>query len=158
MFTFPINIIIYRQLFSWEMAGFYRIAGNFRGRKLSWISWFFSHPWKFSPRNSRHATPIMRPILTFHESFLREMLLSHRSAKVFSLENFSLDGILAIFSPSLPPSLPPRCGGMFCALHRYAETHSCNFDYKAEGRRLIARNNPIVMAPKLPKIWPIDWR
>ena len=29
----------------------YRIAGNFRGRKLSWISRFESHPRKFSPRN-----------------------------------------------------------------------------------------------------------
>ena len=71
----------------------YRIAGNFQGRKLSRISRFFSHPRKFSPRNSRHATPIMRPVLTFRESFLREMLLSYRSAKVFSLENFPLYGI-----------------------------------------------------------------
>ena len=70
----------------------YRMAGNFRGRKLSRISRFFSHPRKFSPRNSRHATPIMRPVLTFRESFLREMLLSYRSAKVFSLENFPLYG------------------------------------------------------------------
>ena len=68
------------------------LAGNFRGRKLSRISRFFTHPRKFSPRNSRHATPIMRPVLTFHESFLREMLLSYRSAKVFSLENFPLYG------------------------------------------------------------------
>ena len=56
------------------------------------------------------------------------------------------------FSLSLSLSLSLRCGGMFCALHRYAETHSCTFDYKGEGRRLIARDNPIVMAPKLPKI------
>ena len=48
----------------------YRIAGNFRGRKLSRISQFFSHPRMFYPRNSRHATPIMRPVL--------------HSAKVFS--------------------------------------------------------------------------
>ena len=40
----------------------YRIEGNFRGRKLSRISRFFSHLRKFSPRNSRHATPIMRPV------------------------------------------------------------------------------------------------
>ena len=70
----------------------YRIAGNFRGRKLSRISRFSRHPRKFSPRNSRHATPNMRPVLTFRESFLREMLLSYRSAKVFSLENFPLYG------------------------------------------------------------------
>ena len=44
----------------------------------------------------RHATPIMRPVLTFRESFLREMLLSYRSAKVFSLENFPLYGTCII--------------------------------------------------------------
>ena len=76
----------------------YRIAGNFRGRKLSRISRFFCHPRKFSPRNSRHTTPIMRPVLTFRESFLREMLLSYRSAKVFSLENFPLYGITIILT------------------------------------------------------------
>ena len=52
----------------------------------------FHHPQKFSPRNSRHATPIMRPVITFCESFLRKMLLSYRSAKVFSLKNFPLYG------------------------------------------------------------------
>ena len=59
------------------MSRKYRIAGNFRGRKLSR---FFSHPRKFSPRNSRHATPIMLP---FHESFLCEMLLSTDLRKFF---------------------------------------------------------------------------
>ena len=33
----------------------YRIAGNFRGRKLSRILRFDSHPQKFSPRNFGHA-------------------------------------------------------------------------------------------------------
>ena len=70
----------------------YCIAGNFRGRKLSRISRFFRHLWKFSPRNSRHATPIMRPVLTFRQSFLSKMLLSYWSAKVFSLKNFPLYG------------------------------------------------------------------
>ena len=48
----------------------YCIVGNFRGRKPSQILWFFSHPRKFSPRNFRHATPIMRLVLTFRKSFL----------------------------------------------------------------------------------------
>ena len=65
----------------------YHIAGNFQGRKLSRISRFFSHPRKFSRRNSRHAKLVMRPVLIF-----REMLLSYRSAKVVSLENFLLYG------------------------------------------------------------------
>ena len=89
----------------------YRIAGNFRGRKLSRISRFSRHPPKFSLRNSRHATPIMRPILTFRESFLREMLLSYRSAKVFSLENFPLYGTFSFSSLSVslsPPQLPSQ--------------------------------------------------
>lgn len=45
-----------------------------------------------------------------------------------------------------------RCGGLFCANHRYAETHSCSFDYKTEGREMISRSNPVVAAQKLPKI------
>ena len=35
----------------------------------------------------------MRPVLAFRESFLREMILSYQSAKVFSLENFPLYGM-----------------------------------------------------------------
>lgn len=46
-----------------------------------------------------------------------------------------------------------RCGNNFCATHRYAESHSCTFDYKTEGRKLLEQNNPVVNAPKLPKIW-----
>eukprot|EP00047_Mylnosiga_fluctuans_P013248 m.30397 g.30397 ORF g.30397 m.30397 type:complete len:481 (+) comp4776_c0_seq1:83-1525(+) len=45
-----------------------------------------------------------------------------------------------------------RCGGSFCAQHRYAETHSCAFDYKTEGRKALAAASPLVQAPKLPKI------
>ena len=70
----------------YRVLNHYRIAGNFRGRKLSRISRFFSHPRKFSPRSSRHATPIIRSVFAFRESFLRE--------RVFSLENFPLYRIL----------------------------------------------------------------
>lgn len=45
-----------------------------------------------------------------------------------------------------------RCGNSFCATHRYAEAHSCTYDYKSEGRKIIEQNNPVVAAPKLPKI------
>ncbi|CAF2932413.1 unnamed protein product [Rotaria sp. Silwood2] len=45
-----------------------------------------------------------------------------------------------------------KCGSSFCSEHRYPEAHACVFDYKAEGKRLIERNNPLVTAPKLPKI------
>lgn len=45
-----------------------------------------------------------------------------------------------------------RCGYNFCAVHRYAEAHSCTFDYKAAGRKVLEAANPLVRAPKLPKI------
>jgi len=45
-----------------------------------------------------------------------------------------------------------RCGNNFCAAHRYAEAHNCTYDYKMEGRKILEQNNPVVTAPKLPKI------
>uniref|UniRef100_A0A0E0HX42 AN1-type domain-containing protein n=1 Tax=Oryza nivara TaxID=4536 RepID=A0A0E0HX42_ORYNI len=38
---------------------------------------------------------------------------------------------------------PCRCGGMFCGAHRHAGAHACAFDYKAAGREVIARQNPL---------------
>jgi len=52
----------------------------------------------------------------------------------------------------LATSFQCRCGGNYCSIHRYAETHDCTFDYKTDGRRLLEQNNPLVTAPKLPKI------
>lgn len=45
-----------------------------------------------------------------------------------------------------------RCGHAFCGQHRYAESHACTFDYKAEGRKLLQIANPLVQPQKLPKI------
>ncbi|XP_076820454.1 AN1-type zinc finger protein 4-like [Clavelina lepadiformis] len=45
-----------------------------------------------------------------------------------------------------------RCGNNFCASHRYAETHNCTYDYKTAGRKILEEANPLVSAPKLPKI------
>lgn len=45
-----------------------------------------------------------------------------------------------------------RCGSKFCAAHRYAEVHGCNYDYKTEGREWLTKNNPVVVAPKIAKI------
>lgn len=45
-----------------------------------------------------------------------------------------------------------RCGQNFCAVHRYAETHDCTYDYKGAGRRFLQETNPLINAPKLPKI------
>ncbi|WVZ92774.1 hypothetical protein U9M48_038815 [Paspalum notatum var. saurae] len=47
---------------------------------------------------------------------------------------------------------PCRCGATFCSMHRYPEKHSCEFDFKTAGRAQIAKNNPLVMAPKINKI------
>ncbi|XP_077438624.1 AN1-type zinc finger protein 4 [Vanacampus margaritifer] len=52
----------------------------------------------------------------------------------------------------LASSYECRCGSNFCAAHRYAETHDCSHDYKGTGRRFLQDANPLVSAPKLPKI------
>uniref|UniRef100_A0A0D3FQ20 AN1-type domain-containing protein n=1 Tax=Oryza barthii TaxID=65489 RepID=A0A0D3FQ20_9ORYZ len=45
-----------------------------------------------------------------------------------------------------------RCGGTFCSMHRYADSHKCTFDYKQAGREQIAKQNPLVKADKITKI------
>jgi hypothetical protein len=45
-----------------------------------------------------------------------------------------------------------RCGNTYCPAHRYAEAHNCTYDYKTEGRKILEQCNPLVAAPKLPKI------
>lgn len=45
-----------------------------------------------------------------------------------------------------------RCGGNFCATHRYAEAHKCGHDYKTEGRQLLEKSNPLIQAAKVHKI------
>ncbi|XP_066536120.1 AN1-type zinc finger protein 4 isoform X6 [Hoplias malabaricus] len=52
----------------------------------------------------------------------------------------------------LATSYECRCGNNFCSTHRYAETHNCTYDYKSAGRRFLQESNPIISAPKLPKI------
>lgn len=45
-----------------------------------------------------------------------------------------------------------HCQKVFCAQHRYAEAHNCSYDFKQEGKQILARENPLVVAQKLPKI------
>ncbi|KAK2824304.1 hypothetical protein Q5P01_021479 [Channa striata] len=52
----------------------------------------------------------------------------------------------------LATSYECRCGHNFCATHRYAETHDCTYDYKSAGRRFLQEMNPLISAPKLPKM------
>uniref|UniRef100_A0A1A7WAK4 Zinc finger, AN1-type domain 4 n=1 Tax=Iconisemion striatum TaxID=60296 RepID=A0A1A7WAK4_9TELE len=52
----------------------------------------------------------------------------------------------------LATSYECRCSHNFCATHRYPETHDCTYDYKSAGRRFLQETNPLISAPKLPKI------
>eukprot|EP00039_Didymoeca_costata_P018973 m.335767 g.335767 ORF g.335767 m.335767 type:complete len:483 (+) comp17672_c0_seq1:215-1663(+) len=45
-----------------------------------------------------------------------------------------------------------RCGQVYCGEHRYAETHSCTYDYKLAGRKMLEATVPSITSPKLPKI------
>uniref|UniRef100_A0A6M2DF93 Putative an1-type zinc finger protein 5 n=1 Tax=Xenopsylla cheopis TaxID=163159 RepID=A0A6M2DF93_XENCH len=45
-----------------------------------------------------------------------------------------------------------RCGGLFCAVHRYSDKHDCGFDYRELGAQEIRRNNPVVVGEKIKKI------
>mmetsp|Transcript_18070 Transcript_18070/g.60491 ORF Transcript_18070/g.60491 Transcript_18070/m.60491 type:complete len:156 (-) Transcript_18070:697-1164(-) len=45
-----------------------------------------------------------------------------------------------------------RCGYFYCPGHRYADQHSCPFDYKKMGRDQVAKANPVVQAAKITKI------
>lgn len=45
-----------------------------------------------------------------------------------------------------------HCEKLFCAQHRYAEAHNCTYNFKMEGKKILAKENPQVIAQKLPKI------
>ncbi|KAH7565819.1 hypothetical protein JRO89_XS08G0021500 [Xanthoceras sorbifolium] len=49
-----------------------------------------------------------------------------------------------------------RCEQTFCSLHRYSDKHNCVFDYKARGRMLLPRRNPVVKADKCYVIAPVS--
>lgn len=45
-----------------------------------------------------------------------------------------------------------KCDGYFCTVHRYPESHQCSFDYRAEGREKIMKENPTIKAAKIEKL------
>ena len=45
-----------------------------------------------------------------------------------------------------------RCKRYFCALHRYAEDHECDYDYKTVGKEKIRKENPKIVAEKIIRI------
>ena len=42
-----------------------------------------------------------------------------------------------------------RCGNVFCGMHRYPEEHACTVDFKAIGRVILAKENPVCKDDKL---------
>ncbi|KAG8238858.1 hypothetical protein J437_LFUL018464 [Ladona fulva] len=50
------------------------------------------------------------------------------------------------------PGFECRCGGLYCAIHRYSDKHECTFDYRQMGAQEIRRNNPVVVGEKIQKI------
>lgn len=53
---------------------------------------------------------------------------------------------------SLAAQFTCRCDRNFCSKHRYAEDHSCTFDYKTHGKELLEKANNKVIGDKINKI------
>ena len=45
-----------------------------------------------------------------------------------------------------------KCSYVFCAEHRYAEAHTCTYDYMTEQRAKLKQDNPTIEADKLTRI------
>ena len=45
-----------------------------------------------------------------------------------------------------------KCEKTFCITCRFPDVHKCLFDHKAESRKLLEKNNPIVVGNKVDKI------
>lgn len=45
-----------------------------------------------------------------------------------------------------------KCKNNFCSEHRHAESHSCDFDYKADGLKILNHINIKCVADKVDKI------
>jgi hypothetical protein len=48
--------------------------------------------------------------------------------------------------------VPCRCGYVYCAKHRHAEAHNCDFDYLAMQQAKILKENPVIQAMKMDQI------
>lgn len=44
---------------------------------------------------------------------------------------------------------PCACGGYFCSKCRYSNEHQCPIDYKAVGKKMLAKSNPQVIADRV---------
>jgi hypothetical protein len=45
-----------------------------------------------------------------------------------------------------------KCGGSFCAKHRFSDSHSCIFDHRKAAKISLEKNNPVVKGQKIPRI------
>ena len=45
-----------------------------------------------------------------------------------------------------------QCQKKFCSEHRLPEDHACTFDYKAQGREMISKKNPLIINAKISQI------
>jgi AN1-type zinc finger protein 5/6 len=45
-----------------------------------------------------------------------------------------------------------KCAYTFCSKHRHDTEHACDFDYKAQGRAEVAKNNPLIVKDKIIRI------
>lgn len=96
-------------------------------------------------------------------------VLSKLTIDVAGIEPLTVDDSAAF--PLQPPKKPDKlrcaecnkrlgvimvmrchCDKVFCTQHRYAEAHNCSYDFKLHGKLELERDNPLVVATKLPKI------
>lgn len=45
-----------------------------------------------------------------------------------------------------------KCEYVFCSEHRYADMHDCDFDYAADAKDKLRKNNPTVVADRIDRI------
>ena len=45
-----------------------------------------------------------------------------------------------------------QCQLKFCSLHRLPEEHNCIFDFKKYGKKILEKNNPVIVTPKIVKL------
>lgn len=45
-----------------------------------------------------------------------------------------------------------RCGGVFCAMHRFHDQHGCTFDYRKEAMAKLEKMNPKIVNDKITRL------
>ena len=68
-------------------------------------------------------------------------------------EQMFYHSVCLLIKINLPTGFQCRCGGLYCAVHRYSDKHHCTFNYREHGAQEIRRNNPVVVGEKIQKIW-----